>query len=150
MVTIATRPLAPRARCASRPRSGCDLMHVRDATPEDLPAITRMIEALAAHEHCEIFNVPNDIVFVAERGGRVIGMVSVFPPLAGLPKAQINNLWVDVEHRRHGIATRLVNAAERFVCQYYDDAEVVFNVDDSNAEGVAFWTALGFAKEAAA
>ena len=90
------------------------------------------------------------LCFVAARGGRVIGMVSVFPPLAGLPKAQINNLWVDVEHRRHGIATRLVNAAEGFVCQYYDDAEVVFNVDDSNAGGITFWTALGFAKEAAA
>lgn len=120
-------------------------MRVRHATPEDLPAITRMMQALGEHEHCEIFDLPNDVVFVAERRGQVVGMVSIFPPIIGLPKAQIRNLWVDVEHRRRGIGTRLVNVAERHV----GDAEIVFNVDNNNALGVAFWTALGCDKEAA-
>lgn len=75
-------------------------MRIRPATPADLPAITRMMQALGEHEHCDIFDLPNDVVFVAERRGQVIGMVSVFPPLAGLPKAQINNLWVDPEHHQ--------------------------------------------------
>lgn len=124
-------------------------MRVRLATPDDLPAITRMMQALGEHEHCEIFDLPNDIVFVAARRGQVIGMVSVFPPLAGLPKAQIRNLWVDVAHRRKGIATRLMDAVDRYVCRHYG-AEIVFNVDDTNTGAVAFWRALGCNKEEAA
>jgi ribosomal protein S18 acetylase RimI-like enzyme len=125
-------------------------MRIRLATPADTPAITRMLKALAEHEaYTEVVNIPN-VVLVAERRGQIVGTVSIFPPLVGLPKAQINNLWVDVEHRRKGIGTRLVEAAERFIDRHYDDAEIVFNVDNNNALGVAFWTALGCDKEEAA
>jgi ribosomal protein S18 acetylase RimI-like enzyme len=87
-------------------------------------------------------------VLVAERRGQIVGTVSIFPPLVGLPKARIENLWVDPEHRCRGIATRLVDAAERYVDRDYG-CEITLNVDAANAEGAAFWRALGATKEVA-
>jgi ribosomal protein S18 acetylase RimI-like enzyme len=63
--------------------------------------------------------------------------------IAGLPKTQIADLWVDPEHRRKGAGPRLLVAAERYARRRYG-AEITVNVDDGNAVACAFWSSLGF------
>jgi GNAT superfamily N-acetyltransferase len=91
---------------------------------------------------------PNIYACVAESGGRPIGfalgmIVDLAPDIfAEEPCGFLADIYVDAAHRRQGIGRRLVQAVvdwfqERGV-SYFD-----WQVASLNAEGLAFWRALG-------
>jgi len=117
---------------------------IRKAVLADAPEIIRLWNALEAHHRAEFgFGTPgafaykknaasiykkfllkqlaarNAAVFVAEDGGRTIGyiMASVnkLPPiLVHDREAFVNELLVEKAHRRKGVGTKLLGAAERW------------------------------------
>ena len=58
-------------------------------------------------------------------------------------RAEISDLWVDPEARRRGIGRALVDASLAWVRQR-GVVRVSVRVAVANAEGQAFWRALGF------
>jgi GNAT superfamily N-acetyltransferase len=92
--------------------------------------------------------LPFPACLVAESEGRIVGLVSgeLAPDpgiLANPPTARIDNLWVEPDHRRTGIARRLVEAwCARAVRAGYPRTTVGTLVRDARA--VAFWEAMGF------
>ena len=86
---------------------------------------------------------------VAERGGTPVGFLAGAPakdhPILVTPRtAVISDLWVEPDHRRHGLARALV---ERFhaaaLAAGYPRLEVSTLALDLRA--VAFWRSIGFA-----
>jgi GNAT superfamily N-acetyltransferase len=106
-------------------RIGKDL-EVRRAIPEDLPAVLRLLSqmhdapASADTESLqrtfkEILASPSRALLVAIHDAEVLGTLDLFVMAnltrGGRPWAGIENLVVDVDHRREGTASALVQTA---------------------------------------
>jgi ribosomal protein S18 acetylase RimI-like enzyme len=119
-------------------------VNIRKAGLADAPAVIRLWKALEAHHRTEFgFGAPgafaykkdtvgiykkfllkklaarNAAVFVAEDGGRAIGyvmasVIKLSPILVHDREAFINELVVEKAHRRKGVGTMLLGAAERW------------------------------------
>lgn len=92
---------------------------------------------------------PDGAVFVGESApGRVVGFCAVridrAPPiLVEIERAEITDLVVRADERRSGLGRRLFECASAWVRdQGLDRCEV--RVATGNAEGQAFWRAMGF------
>lgn len=97
---------------------------IRHATPDDLPALHRMAQHLAAHLdepprdaetlHRDAFILPGTRVLIARQGGRAIGyllMRLTRDPIAWRMGYEITEVFVDPDHRHRGIGRRLIGAA---------------------------------------
>jgi GNAT superfamily N-acetyltransferase len=141
---------------------------IRRASVRDLDQLTALWRAINAHHsHLDpLFTERSDAAdevrellraqvgdvdtatFVSERGGALIGFCSVridrAPPiLVEVERAQVTDLYVVDSLRRQGIARALVAAALEWVrARRVERIEV--RVVSGNAEGQAFWRALGF------
>jgi len=117
-------------------------VNIRKARLADAPEVIRLWKALEAHHRAEFgFGAPgafaykknavsiyrkfllkrlaarNAAVFVAEDGGRIIGYImasvnKLFPILVHDREAFVNELVVEKAHRRKGVGTKLLGAAE--------------------------------------
>ncbi|MEZ4332072.1 MAG: GNAT family N-acetyltransferase [Myxococcota bacterium] len=91
---------------------------------------------------------PDAEIFVFDHEGTPQGLCIVridhAPPiLEETERAEITDVGVRREWRRHGIARRLVEAAQRWVVER-GVARVEIQVAHGNAEGQAFWRAMGY------
>lgn len=97
---------------------------IRHATPDDLPALHAMAQALAErldtvpHDietlHRDAFILPGQRILIARNGGQAIGYIRMRltrDPIAWRMGYEIAELFVAPTHRRHGIGRRLIGAA---------------------------------------
>lgn len=147
-----------------------DAITVREATLADYPALRRLFDEIQ-QEHSEalphIFQMPDGPVrprrhiaalladpdialFVAERRGRVIGVIDVRmqyspdnPILVPRRFAMVDTLVVRKHSRRHGAGRALMARAHEWARERGVD-EVVLTVWEVNAGAVAFYEALGY------
>lgn len=114
-------------------------MRVRDATIADAGSIGKMLRLLAVHEDRAIELDAISHTLVAEWRGKIIGTIGLLPPVND--RAQIVDLWVDEAHRRKGIGTALLTAAERMARSF--GADVTFYCDESNTVASRFLKRCG-------
>ncbi len=150
---------------------GGGALHVRPAEAGDLErlrALWRQVDALHAqirpdffakgsqgrrsHEYLgAVLADPNQDLLVAARGGDVVGLVHLqlydtppSPLFASRRRAHVEDLVVDGDHRRRGIGTALLAAAERWA-RGKNAQQVVLTVWSGNDPGLAFYEAQHFA-----
>lgn len=102
--------------------------------------VERLLRATLAERHAA--------VFVWEEGGVVAGLCIVridrAPPiLEEVRRAEITDLFVEPARRRRGAGRALVHRALAWALEH-DVRRVEVRVASRNAEGQAFWRALGF------
>ena len=91
---------------------------------------------------------PSD-AFVAERDGRPVGYVQLCPPtplVASRHVLELRGLMVDPDHRRRGIATRLLRAAEQEAARR-GVRRLTLRVLAPNAQARALYEARGYVVE---
>jgi ribosomal-protein-alanine N-acetyltransferase len=86
--------------------------------------------------------LPTVHYLVAEYGVVVVGhaVVSVVADIS-----ELQRIAVDTEHRRHGVATNLLDEAVRLVLKAGAD-RLLLEVREDNAGAIAFYAARGFAE----
>jgi ribosomal protein S18 acetylase RimI-like enzyme len=82
---------------------------------------------------------PDAVEIVAELGGRVVGTVTVWRESANIYYATA--LHVDREHRRQGVGTRLMAAAEAHAAAH--GARIRVTIAENNLAARAFFGAIG-------
>jgi ribosomal protein S18 acetylase RimI-like enzyme len=113
-----------------RPGAERDMFWIRPAGADDLPAMTRLLQELFAVEtefavdtekqRCGLsmlLDSPSAEVWVAERHGRVVGMVSVqlvVSTAEGGLSGLLEDLVVSSVYRRRGLGKALLNAAVKW------------------------------------
>lgn len=125
-------------------------MNIRRARTSDLPALDRIAFAAKAHwgystEQLEAWRsdlvtppetLEDKPVFVAERGGSILGFVQLDP---GTSPWQVEALWVAPGSMRQGVGTALVRQVKAYAAA---QGQTELAVDsDPNAEG--FYRACG-------
>ena len=129
-------------------------VQIRPAIPADAAALTAMFEAWGHPQPAEVIEerlrtwaeTPLAQVLVAERDGRVAGLaaVSATPHLARPGRfARVAGLAVHHDHRRRGVATALMRAAED-VARGWGCDRLELTSTRSRAEAPAFYAALGY------
>lgn len=90
--------------------------------------------------------------FVARSGGELVGMLAVlaaFPPdedsgaVVGEGDLEVLSMWVDPEHRRHGVGSKLLDEAVVYGRSTGASALCLW-VADGNASAVSFYESAGF------
>ena len=142
---------------------------LREATPDDLPAICVLGEAVNALHHeawPQVFAAPGDpmrhaahwqqsiaaeqaTIFVVERAGRVLGFVTVGVQqdnhllLQATRYARIGSISVAADCQGQGLGRRLMNAAEAWVRQR-GAPDIRLNVWAFNQRALALYEDLGY------
>lgn len=139
---------------------------IRTATPDDLPELLHLWRHLEEHQGAyrmfplvedatqraeamfkESIEDPNHRFFVAEQGGKLVGMlVAHRTESKGFSHARtvdLSKLIVDNRHRNRGVAQALVDAAEAFARET-DATYLTARVFSDNLAGTGFWGALNF------
>ncbi|ATB28058.1 GNAT family N-acetyltransferase [Melittangium boletus] len=132
---------------------------IRSATPEDVPAIARLIRALAEYEKLShevvleqealrrhLFGErPHAEVVLAEQGGQVVGFALFFHTYSTFlsrPSLYLEDLFVLPEHRGQGhgkgLLTHLARLAVERGCGRFE-----WSVLDWNAPAIAFYKSVG-------
>jgi N-acetylglutamate synthase-like GNAT family acetyltransferase len=129
-------------------------VEIRDARPEDAPALARLVGQLgypttpeAVERRLQRLDAsPADRVFVAELDGEVVGAASVHLSLTleyDEPAAKLSAIVVDERHRRRGVGEALVKRVE-------EEAEaqgcclVFLTTAKRRADAHAFYRRLGY------
>jgi len=141
------RPAAP----ADLDRLVALLLELQDHVEESNPDTWRMTAAgraeqrqqiasrLGAERTCALVAEHPEVGVVGCLFARIIVNNRYDPPRAGF----FDQLAVRADHRRAGVATRLVAAACRFFAEQGVD-DLSLRCIAGNAEAAAFWAALGF------
>ena len=132
---------------------------IRPATAGDVPAILRLIRALAEYEKLlhEAVATEDDLrqtlfgpkpgaeVLLAEQGGRPVGMALFFPNYStflGKPGIYLEDLFVEPDCRGQGIGKALLQAVARLAvrrgCGRFE-----WSVLDWNQPAIDFYRSLG-------
>lgn len=132
---------------------------IREATPADVPAISRFVRALAeyemlAHEargteadfHAAIFGTPQRAgCLVAEVGGEPAGIALyhwTFSTFLARHGRWLEDLWVEPRFRRRGIAKALFARLARDTLAE-GGGRLAWSVLDWNAPAIATYDAMG-------
>jgi GNAT superfamily N-acetyltransferase len=127
---------------------------IRDARPEDAPALARLVDQLGYPTSTEavaarlrrLETSPADHVFVAEVDGDVVGAASVHFSLTleyDEPAAKLSAIVVDERHRRRGIGEALARAVEEEAIR--EGCCLVFlTTAERRADAHAFYRRLGY------
>lgn len=134
---------------------------IRDAAPDDVPEILRLVRALAEYERApeaveatedDFVNAlfPTDVAptthaLVAERDGVVIGMAIwyvTFSTWTGRNGIWLEDLFVDPAHRGAGAGRALLTRLAR-ICVERDWRRLEWWVLGWNEPSIAFYRALG-------
>jgi GNAT superfamily N-acetyltransferase len=131
----------------------CALFTEGDALhAEALPHIFRPAGGPArSQEHINgIVLAPGSVVFVAESGGRVIGMAHVhmrmaadYPIIVPRTYAHVDTLGVAEGYRRRGVGRALMKQAEQWALSH-GAAEIELNVWEFNENAIEFYKNLGY------
>lgn len=140
---------------------------VRPARSEDLVALARLLDEIAAFHHCEDpaqfrepaaaehgryleerFQDPDAAVFVAEDervlAGIAVTVIREAPPFLNPNRfVLLENLAVATEFRRTGVGRKLVDAAVLWA-RARDMQELDLNVYEFNHSAIRFYEAIGF------
>ena len=148
---VLARWVRTRAVAAAGPRG--DEVAIRDAEPQDEPAVLRLLRLIPAGANADAGEPAALLrfreraamdVLVAERRGEVVGFLalSFVPTLSGL-RALIGDMAVDPAHRRRGIGMALLEAAIQRASRR---GATYLLVDTSRADEAAreFYQACGF------
>ncbi len=136
-------------------------MTVRTATLDDVPAILRLVYALAeyekqpeaveateAHFRKALFpreGVPSVFCHVAEVGEDIIGMAiwcNNFSTWTGRQGIWLEDLFVLPEYRAHGVGKQLLGELAR-LCVEHKWARLEWSVLDWNEPSIGFYRSLG-------
>jgi len=132
---------------------------IRPARPADVPAILRLIRALAeyeklAHEVVATEDALRETLFgprpaaevlLAEEGGAAVGLALFFPNYSTFlarPGIYLEDLFVESAHRGRGIGKALLQAVARLAVQR-GCGRFEWSVLDWNASAIRFYEALG-------
>ena len=132
---------------------------IRSATPDDVPAIARLIRDLAEYErltHAVVLDEtrlrdhlfgarPYCEVLIAEDAGDVIGFALFFhnySTFRGRPGLYLEDLFVKPEHRGKGHGKALLRELARIAVKR-ECARVEWMVLDWNEPSIAFYRSLG-------
>jgi ribosomal protein S18 acetylase RimI-like enzyme len=114
---------------------------IRAWRAEDRQSVEGLLRLLSQEAEVTAADAPT---YVAECGGRVVGMVTlcIFGTLTG-PKAYLDHLVVAVEHRRRGIGRDLVeHAIER--ARSAGASRIDLTANDEKRAGQTLYASLGF------
>jgi len=132
---------------------------LRDATPEDLPEVVRLVRALAAYERLEDQAVATEEDFralmfgphpllhavLAEAEGRVVGQALWYNSVStftGRPGLYLEDIFVEPGHRNLGIGRAFFrHLARRAVAEGWPRMD--WQVLDWNEPSIAFYRSLG-------
>jgi GNAT superfamily N-acetyltransferase len=134
---------------------------IRPATEQDVPAIARLIRALAEYErlsHRVIFDEvklrdhlfgsrPYAEVLLAEERGAVVGFALFFhnySTFAGRPGIYLEDLFVEPQHRGKGLGKALLASLAKIATER-DCVKVEWTVLDWNQPAIDFYQKLGAA-----
>lgn len=138
-------------------------MHVRAATQDDLPELTRLFDGYrvfyrqpsdtAAAERFlrERFARKDSQVFVAPSDRRLSGFTQLYPSLSSVSMARIfvlNDLFVDPAQRRGGVGRALLETAHAFA-RSQGAARVSLETAVDNTTAQALYEALGYVRDGA-
>jgi GNAT superfamily N-acetyltransferase len=132
---------------------------LRPATPEDAPALLRLIRALAEYEELRhevratesdlqaaLFGTPRRAAaLLADIGGVPVGFALwfyTFSTFTGRPGLYLEDLYVEPAHRRHGIGRAIL----RYLAETAGEegcARLEWAVLDWNAPALGFYASLG-------
>jgi len=131
----------------------------RDATPDDVDEVHRLVRGLAEYEKLlhEFHATPQDFAaslfsprpvahaMLAEVDGRAVGVClwyRTFPSFAGRPAIWIEDVFVEPAHRRRGLGRAVFcHLAARALDE--GCAALEWNVLDWNAPAIAAYRAMG-------
>jgi ribosomal protein S18 acetylase RimI-like enzyme len=133
------------------------LITLRRAEAADVPALRRLLQALADHDHGP--QVASEVALLehgfgprplfhaalAEQDGAALGMVIYYPDYSthrGEPGLYVQDIYVAPAARGTGLGTRLLAAAMRL--QDWGARYLTLGVDPGNADARAFYAARGF------
>lgn len=134
-------------------------MIVREANDTDVPAIVRMGQRFARMVYGDkladnptqiaalaqqLMTSPDGALFVAEKGGAVVGMIGLLAylhPMSGERIATEMAWWVEPEHR--GIGMRLLKRAETWAVA---QQALVFQMIAPTPDVERFYARVGFSK----
>jgi GNAT superfamily N-acetyltransferase len=133
---------------------------IRGATPADLDALVRLLDALFSIEadfHPDAARQRRGLalmlarpderaVLVAERGGAVVGMVTVqlvVSTAEGGPAALVEDMVVDAAERGHGLGRRLLEAAEEWA-HARGATRLQLLADRENEPALRFYARMGW------
>lgn len=137
-------------------------MHIRTATPADLPALCRLLDQLFAQEaeftpdravqerglQSIIGNAATGEILVVCEGERLLGMVNLLYTVStalGAPAALLEDMVVDAGDRGRGLGTRLLEAAIA-TARSRGCRRITLLTDADNAEAQRFYARSGFAR----
>lgn len=137
-------------------------MHIRTATPADLPALCRLLDQLFTQEaeftpdraaqerglQSIIENAATGEILVTCEGERLLGMVNLLYTVStalGAPAALLEDMVVDAGDRGRGLGTRLLEAAIA-TARSRGCRRITLLTDADNAEAQRFYARSGFAR----
>jgi GNAT superfamily N-acetyltransferase len=132
---------------------------IRAATAADVPAILRLIHALAVYEKLEHMVVgtearlrdslfgahPAAEAILAESGGRAVGFALYFATFSTFlckPGIHLEDLFVEPEHRGRGIGKELLRKLAQVAVER-GCGRLEWNVLDWNTPSIRFYESLG-------
>lgn len=131
----------------------CELFAEIDALhAQALPQVFQTVDGLARSRAYlrSLLDGADSALFVAEQGGRLVGMVDVriqsapdIPIMVPRRYAVIDAIVVREAHRRSGIGRALMERAHEWVRAQGVD-EIALNVWEFNAGAIAFYEGLGY------
>jgi ribosomal protein S18 acetylase RimI-like enzyme len=128
---------------------------IRKARPDDAAALAavRVAASVGDAPHsdpalfAELIGSRTGLVYVAERGGAVVGYVAVqpaaHPAVAGEHPLQLWHLYVDPAFHGSGVAAQLMSRAVRHAQSHRHDV-IWLGVSEHNSRGQAFYRKQGF------
>jgi len=134
-------------------------LHLRDATPDDLPTILSFVRALAEYEKLldDVVATEDDFArglftesrraeaLIAERDGAPVGLALwyyTFSTFQGRPGLYLEDVFVEPAHRNKGIGRAIFgDLARRALAAGCGRME--WSVLDWNAPSIAFYRSLG-------
>ena len=138
-------------------------MHVRAATPDDLPELTRLFDGYRAFYRqpsdpaaagCflrERFEHADSHLFVAPSNQGLAGFTQLYPSLSSVAMARIfvlNDLFVEPVQRRSGVGRALLEAVHAFA-RSRGAVRVSLETAVDNHTAQRLYEALGYARDAA-
>ncbi len=134
-------------------------LHLRDAEPADLPVVARFVRRLAEYERlaneavgteedfgAALFGTPRRAgCILGEWAGEPVGFALyhwTFSTFRAKPGRWLEDLWVEPEHRRKGVARALfARLAGETLAE--GGARLAWSVLDWNAPAIATYDAMG-------
>lgn len=125
------------------------MIAIRLATPDDMPALTRVWRRAVAATHA--FLTPDDIDGLEPEVEAGLPLLSVHVAtldeaaiaFMGMSENTIEALFIDPDHHRTGLGTRFVNLAKSLTAK---GAVLRVDVNEQNPDALKFYLAQGFSR----